>query len=72
MADLCRCPHCGGTEIEFRQYVLRKHPAARQEDGKLVFAANADEIVWGEYKDSHLRCVKCGWEFQLPGKIEFR
>jgi DNA-directed RNA polymerase subunit M/transcription elongation factor TFIIS len=71
--NLYECPKCGGTEIEFREYILRKYPAGKQEDGKLIFNAEADEMVWGDYKDSHLHCLKCGNNFQsLPGKIDFR
>jgi hypothetical protein len=65
------CPKCGGTEdIHFGEYVFRRIPLDRIDDGVLMFATSGDTVCWEANKDEALFCGICCEDFPIPDDVE--
>lgn len=66
------CPKCGSADdIHFGEYVFRRIPFGRVENGKILFDNAGDTMVWDACKEAHLFCGSCCVSFPIPEELEF-
>jgi uncharacterized protein YbaR (Trm112 family) len=64
------CPHCGGRQFAYAEYVQRMYRRCDEENGVLVCHTASDELHWDESKDAMLCCRQCGQKFPVPQGCE--